>query len=112
MRTRKLTRNLLWLSILLDALILLGLGVKVARNGINGLSAWFLHVHLVPVSAINGEATFQLQPDYRFAVFYAAAILGAVALTLFLVRLYLRGRNGKQVAGASYPYDAPHARGL
>ena len=105
MNTRKLTGNLLWLSILLDALILLGLGVKVARNGINGLSAWFLHVHLVPVSAINGEVTYGLQPDYRFAVFYATAILGAAALTFFLARLYLRSRNGNQAAGGSYPND-------
>jgi hypothetical protein len=38
-----------------------GIGVlcaTVARNGMSGLSTWFRHVHLDPVSAINGNAIY------------------------------------------------------
>ena len=93
MRVHKLVRTLLGVSVLLDALILFGLGAKIATYGVNGLFAWFRHVHFVPVSVANGEATFRLEPDYRFTAFYAITVLGTVGVTFFLLRLYLRDRN-------------------
>lgn len=107
---RKITEMLFWLSILVDAFIIAALGTKASRTGISGLSAWFRHVHLVAVSATNGEATYQLQPDYRFTILYTALILGAFVASFVLLRSYLKRRGGAQRPGSGYHYDAPTTR--
>lgn len=108
----KTLRTALWLSALLDALIVAVVVLKASRVGVEGLSAWLRHVHLVAVSATNGQATYQLQPDYRFTALYVGAVLGAFVLTFFLLRVYLRNRSGNVHAGGGHRYDAPDARSL
>ncbi len=103
--------TVLWLSILADVAIVAAIATKVLRSGIRGLVTWFQQFHLVPVSATSGQATYRLEPDYRFTAFYIAVIFGAFALTLFLLRTHLRSRQGPPPASGHH-YDATNAPGL
>jgi hypothetical protein len=88
MRAPRLVKLLLWICILADVLIIAGLVTKVWRTGMGGLSAWLRHVHFVPIYAANGRATFLLQPDYRFTIFYVGWIVGVFTATALLLRAY------------------------
>ena len=101
----------LWLSLLTDVAIVGAIVTKVYRSGIRGLVAWFQQFHLVPISATSGQATYKLEPDYRFTAFYIAVILGAFVLTLFLLRIYLRTRRSTPPVSGHH-YDATNAPGL
>jgi hypothetical protein len=83
----------LWLAILTDVAIIGAIVTKVYRSGISGLLAWFQQFHFVSVSATGDRATYKLEPDYRFTAFYIAVILGALVLTVLLLRIYLRTRR-------------------
>jgi hypothetical protein len=86
----------LWLTAVLDALIVFFIGIKAFTGGLKGLDAWFRHLRLVPVSTANGIATFQIRPDYRFTVLYTTVIVGAFLLTVLLWRR--RGQGDEERA--------------
>jgi hypothetical protein len=90
----KALRLAIWASLLFDATIVLSLTYKTYRYGVTGLAHWFLHVHLEPVSSSGSEAIFRLRPDYNFTAFYLSVILGAFALTAFLLRVNAKRRGG------------------
>jgi hypothetical protein len=107
MERYKTLRIALWASLLLDALIVISIVLKASRVGIGGLFAWFRHLHLVATSVLNGQATYQLEPDYRFTILYTAVIVGAFTLSFVLVRSYRVRRNRAQHPGGGYHSFVP-----